>query len=149
MVVNLYPFRATVTASPAPAFEVGVENIDIGGPTMIRCAAAALGGRVTQLLPTSCAFRWQRHTMLLRCAALAMIATCAALRRAAAKNHAHVTVVVDPSDYQPLLDKLASGEDMEGFRKQLAWKAFQVRSPGLWLAWLLESVPGGLAAATL
>lgn len=46
--------------------------------------------------------------------------------RAAAKNHAHVTVVVDPSDYQPLLDKLASGEDMADFRKQLAWKAFQV-----------------------
>ncbi len=36
VVVNLYPFRATVTATPAPAFEVGVENIDIGGPTMIR-----------------------------------------------------------------------------------------------------------------
>jgi phosphoribosylaminoimidazolecarboxamide formyltransferase/IMP cyclohydrolase len=41
VVVNLYPFRATVTASPEPAFEVGVENIDIGGPTMIRWACAA------------------------------------------------------------------------------------------------------------
>jgi phosphoribosylaminoimidazolecarboxamide formyltransferase/IMP cyclohydrolase len=39
VVVNLYPFRATVTANPAPAFEVGVENIDIGGPAMIRAAA--------------------------------------------------------------------------------------------------------------
>ena len=39
VVVNLYPFRATVTADPAPAFEVGVENIDIGGPAMIRAAA--------------------------------------------------------------------------------------------------------------
>lgn len=39
MVVNLYPFRKTVTATPEPAFEVGVENIDIGGPTMIRAAA--------------------------------------------------------------------------------------------------------------
>ncbi|GFR42966.1 hypothetical protein Agub_g3964 [Astrephomene gubernaculifera] len=39
VVVNLYPFRKTVTASPPPAFEVGVENIDIGGPAMIRAAA--------------------------------------------------------------------------------------------------------------
>jgi len=39
VVVNLYPFRKTVTASPAPEFEVGVENIDIGGPAMIRAAA--------------------------------------------------------------------------------------------------------------
>lgn len=37
--VNLYPFQKTVTANPAPAFEVGVENIDIGGPAMIRGAA--------------------------------------------------------------------------------------------------------------
>jgi hypothetical protein len=39
VVVNLYPFRATVTRSPAPPFEEGVENIDIGGPAMIRAAA--------------------------------------------------------------------------------------------------------------
>ena len=39
VVVNLYPFRKTVTATPPPAFEVGVENIDIGGPAMIRAAA--------------------------------------------------------------------------------------------------------------
>jgi len=39
VVVNLYPFRSTVTATPAPSFEVGVENIDIGGPAMIRGAA--------------------------------------------------------------------------------------------------------------
>eukprot|EP00955_Chlamydomonas_euryale_P032639 343392-Chlamydomonas_euryale.AAC.1 len=39
VIVNLYPFRKTVTASPEPAFEVGVENIDIGGPGMIRAAA--------------------------------------------------------------------------------------------------------------
>lgn len=37
--MNLYPFRKTVTADPAPAFDVGVENIDIGGPAMIRAAA--------------------------------------------------------------------------------------------------------------
>jgi phosphoribosylaminoimidazolecarboxamide formyltransferase / IMP cyclohydrolase len=37
--VNLYPFRATVTRTPAPDFATGVENIDIGGPAMIRAAA--------------------------------------------------------------------------------------------------------------
>nr|QKY15238.1 bifunctional purine biosynthesis (PURH) [Polytomella parva] len=39
VVVNLYPFRRTVTASPTPDFEVCVENVDIGGPAMIRAAA--------------------------------------------------------------------------------------------------------------
>lgn len=39
VVVNLYPFRATVTKSPPPPFADGVENIDIGGPAMIRAAA--------------------------------------------------------------------------------------------------------------
>src|SRR6476661_8634730 len=52
LVVNLYPFEATVAAG-AP-FETALENIDIGGPAMIR---------------------------------------------AAAKNHAAVTVIVDPADY--------------------------------------------------
>lgn len=49
--------------------------------------------------------------------------------RAAAKNHAHVTVVVDPSDYGTLLEQLraggGSGEEAAAFRKRLAWKAFQ------------------------
>lgn len=88
VVVNLYPFRETVTKSPEPAFEVGVENIDIGGPTMIR---------------------------------------------AAAKNHAHVAVVVDPADYAELLAKMAAGTgsaEFADFRKKLAWKAFQVRMSG-------------------
>ena len=39
VVVNLYPFRATVTAAEAPSYETAVENIDIGGPAMIRAAA--------------------------------------------------------------------------------------------------------------
>lgn len=30
VVVNLYPFRATVTAQQAPTFDVAIENIDIG-----------------------------------------------------------------------------------------------------------------------
>ncbi|NCC52452.1 MAG: bifunctional phosphoribosylaminoimidazolecarboxamide formyltransferase/IMP cyclohydrolase [Spartobacteria bacterium] len=36
--VNLYPFEATV-AKPNVTFEDAIENIDIGGPTMIRSAA--------------------------------------------------------------------------------------------------------------
>ena len=35
---NLYPFYATVT-KPGVTFEEGIENIDIGGPTMLRAAA--------------------------------------------------------------------------------------------------------------
>ena len=85
VVVNLYPFRATVTADPPPEFAAGVENIDIGGPAMIR---------------------------------------------AAAKNHAHVTVVVDPSDYGALLESLGGGDGLD-FRKQCAWKAFQACLPPL------------------
>ena len=38
VVVNLYPFEATV-ASPSATFEDAVENIDIGGPSLIRAAA--------------------------------------------------------------------------------------------------------------
>lgn len=80
VVVNLYPFRQTVTAAETPSYDTAVENIDIGGPAMIR---------------------------------------------AAAKNHAHVTVVVDPSDYEALLDGLRSGGGSLDFRKRLAWKAYQ------------------------
>ena len=36
--VNLYPFKATIS-KPNVSFEEAVENIDIGGPTMIRAAA--------------------------------------------------------------------------------------------------------------
>jgi phosphoribosylaminoimidazolecarboxamide formyltransferase/IMP cyclohydrolase len=38
VVVNLYPFRETI-AKPGCTFEEAVENIDIGGPTMVRAAA--------------------------------------------------------------------------------------------------------------
>jgi AICAR transformylase/IMP cyclohydrolase PurH len=38
VVVNLDPFYSTVTSSGVD-FETGVENIDIGGPSMIRAAA--------------------------------------------------------------------------------------------------------------
>lgn len=38
VVVNLYPFEATV-AKPDVTFELAIENIDIGGPSMLRSAA--------------------------------------------------------------------------------------------------------------
>jgi phosphoribosylaminoimidazolecarboxamide formyltransferase/IMP cyclohydrolase len=38
VVVNLYPFEATV-AKPGVSFEDAIENIDIGGPSMLRSAA--------------------------------------------------------------------------------------------------------------
>ena len=38
VVVNLYPFQATV-ADPHVSWEKAIENIDIGGPTMVRSAA--------------------------------------------------------------------------------------------------------------
>lgn len=79
VVVNLYPFRSTVTSDPPPEFATGVENIDIGGPAMLR---------------------------------------------AAAKNHAHVAVVVDPADYGDLVQSL--DDSNPEFRRMCAWKAFQV-----------------------
>ncbi len=80
VVVNLYPFEATVERG-APFAEI-IEQIDIGGPTMVR---------------------------------------------AAAKNHAHVAVIVDPSDYQPILAELRDGgcELSEETRFRLVCKAFQ------------------------
>lgn len=81
LVVNLYPFRETVTSDNV-TFESGVENIDIGGPAMIR---------------------------------------------AAAKNHADVSVVVDPDDYEKFLNTISSNDDgeIEKQRRFFAWKAFQ------------------------
>ncbi len=79
LVVNLYPFEATVAAGAG--YDDCIENIDIGGPAMIR---------------------------------------------AAAKNHAHVAVVVDPEDYEGLLEELEahSGETRLEFRKRLAATAY-------------------------
>ncbi|KAL2337224.1 hypothetical protein Fmac_011670 [Flemingia macrophylla] len=39
VVVNLYPFYDIVTSAGGVEFEDGIENIDIGGPAMIRAAA--------------------------------------------------------------------------------------------------------------
>jgi phosphoribosylaminoimidazolecarboxamide formyltransferase / IMP cyclohydrolase len=80
LAVNLYPFAATV-ARPDCTYEDAVENIDIGGPAMVR---------------------------------------------AAAKNHASVTVVVDPGDYRSILDELAANQGATDIvmRQSLAAKAF-------------------------
>jgi phosphoribosylaminoimidazolecarboxamide formyltransferase/IMP cyclohydrolase len=48
-----------------------------------------------------------------------------AMVRAAAKNHAHVGVIVDPADYEPVLDELRSnGELGQATRRRLARTAF-------------------------
>jgi len=47
------------------------------------------------------------------------------LLRAAAKNHRHVTVVVDPDDYGSVLEALRAGGPGEQLRRQLAIKAFR------------------------
>jgi phosphoribosylaminoimidazolecarboxamide formyltransferase / IMP cyclohydrolase len=80
LAVNLYPFAATVSR-PNCTYDDAVENIDIGGPAMVR---------------------------------------------AAAKNHAFVTVVVDPGDYRALLDELAAnqGSTNVAMRQKLSAKAF-------------------------
>ncbi|HEY7802379.1 MAG TPA: bifunctional phosphoribosylaminoimidazolecarboxamide formyltransferase/IMP cyclohydrolase, partial [Dehalococcoidia bacterium] len=79
VVGGLYPFRETV-ARPGVTLEDAVENIDIGGPTMIR---------------------------------------------AAAKNFAHVLPVIDPADYNDVLDALRNGAASLEWRRKLAVKAFQ------------------------
>ena len=80
LVVNLYPFERTI-ANPDCDLATAVENIDIGGPAMLR---------------------------------------------AAAKNHAWVTVVVDASDYDAVLGELrAGGTVTAATRFRLAAKAFE------------------------
>lgn len=80
VVNNLYPFEETITREGVSHEEI-IENIDIGGPSMIR---------------------------------------------AAAKNYKYVTVVIDPSDYDKVLEELKTkGETTLDLRRQLARKVFQ------------------------
>jgi phosphoribosylaminoimidazolecarboxamide formyltransferase/IMP cyclohydrolase len=80
VVVNLYPFEATV-AKPDVTLAEAIENIDIGGPSMLRSAA---------------------------------------------KNYESVTVVVDPADYDAVLENMRDnkGETTLKLREHLAIKAF-------------------------
>lgn len=77
VVANLYPFADTVDSGATP--DECVEQIDIGGPTMVR---------------------------------------------AAAKNHASVSVVVDPSAYGTVLDAVKAGGFTLEERRRLAARAF-------------------------
>jgi phosphoribosylaminoimidazolecarboxamide formyltransferase/IMP cyclohydrolase len=81
VVVNLYPFEQTV-ARPDCDLPTAIENIDIGGPTLIR---------------------------------------------AAAKNHAAVTVVVDSHDYAQVLEEMSAnkGAVSDATRFRLAVKTFE------------------------
>jgi phosphoribosylaminoimidazolecarboxamide formyltransferase/IMP cyclohydrolase len=80
VVVNLYPFEATIV-KPNVTLSEAIENIDIGGPSMIRSAA---------------------------------------------KNYESVTVVVDPADYDVVLENMRdnNGETTLKLRERLAIKAF-------------------------
>ncbi len=42
VIVNLYPFAKTIS-NPLASFDAAIENIDIGGPTLIRSAAKNMG----------------------------------------------------------------------------------------------------------
>jgi len=81
IVVNLYPFEETI-AKPDCDLNTAIENIDIGGPTMIR---------------------------------------------AAAKNHVDVAVVVDPADYDSVLEELKNNNTRisDQTRFSLALKSFE------------------------
>jgi len=80
VVANLYPFQQTI-ARKNVTFADAIENIDIGGPTMLR---------------------------------------------AAAKNHQYVTVVVDPTDYETVLQELKeNGAVSKETNLRLAAKVFR------------------------
>ena len=81
VVVNLYPFEQTVARDDCD-LPLAIENIDIGGPTMLR---------------------------------------------AAAKNHAAVTVVVDSADYAAVLEELQQQDNQvsAATRYRLAVKTFE------------------------
>ena len=80
VVVNLYPFEATI-AKEGCTMEDAIENIDIGGPSMLRSAA---------------------------------------------KNHASVTVITHPEDYEEAARQVReSGETTLAFRRQLATKVYR------------------------
>jgi phosphoribosylaminoimidazolecarboxamide formyltransferase / IMP cyclohydrolase len=79
VVVNLYPFEATVAHSGV-SIEEAIEQIDIGGPTMVR---------------------------------------------AAAKNHAHITIATETEQYSAILDQIAVSRcTTPELRRKLAGEAF-------------------------
>ncbi len=102
VVVNLYPFAETIAREDCTE-DLAIENIDIGGPAMIRSSA---------------------------------------------KNFRDVIVVVDPSDYEAVISRVASGDCSLEFRRELAVKAFRhtAKYDSIVSAYLgqAESFPGSL-----
>jgi len=78
LVVNLYPFEQTIAREDA-TIDDAIENIDIGGPAMIR---------------------------------------------AASKNHDGVAVIVEPDDYESVLEDLKNDKLSLASRRRLAAKAY-------------------------
>jgi len=103
VIVNLYPFEATVAKADC-SLEDAIENIDIGGPTMVR---------------------------------------------AAAKNNAHVAIVVNSSDYSAILSEMQSngGKLCQATRFDLAIKAYEHTAAydGAIANYFGRKVPGGNA----
>jgi phosphoribosylaminoimidazolecarboxamide formyltransferase/IMP cyclohydrolase len=99
VVVNLYPFEATIS-KPNCHFDDAIENIDIGGPSMLRSAA---------------------------------------------KNHEDVLVVVDPADYQRVLNAAKDNTVTRALRRELAMKVFQhtARYDSVIAAYLEKQLQGG------
>ena len=66
-----------------------------------------------------------------------------AMVRAAAKNHAHVGVVVDPVDYDVVLDELRSGALTPATKRRLARKAFATTAAydAAIVGWLDDTAP--------
>ncbi|MCE1229916.1 MAG: bifunctional phosphoribosylaminoimidazolecarboxamide formyltransferase/IMP cyclohydrolase [Firmicutes bacterium] len=104
VVVNLYPFEATVAAGAS--FEETIEQIDIGGPSMLRSAA---------------------------------------------KNHASVTVLTHPDQYEAFLQKQRAGTWSEADRRACARRVFQLTAgyDGAIAAWFAkqDEVPAALPAS--
>jgi phosphoribosylaminoimidazolecarboxamide formyltransferase / IMP cyclohydrolase len=71
-----------------------------------------------------------------------------AMVRAAAKNHAHVGVIVDTADYDIVLDMLRNDDFNVEARKQLAHKAFRITSAydAAVASWLGDDVRGSVEA---
>ena len=146
VVVNLYPFRQTVTAASAPSFEVRRSQAQPGCLRLcVRGAALRSPPGLLLLLlpphpparrppphpppppPRPCRSRASPHPPPPTQVAVENIDIGGpAMIRAAAKNHESVAVVVDPTDYAELLDALrAGGAAAAALRRRLAWKAYQ------------------------
>jgi phosphoribosylaminoimidazolecarboxamide formyltransferase/IMP cyclohydrolase len=99
VVVNLYPFQATV-ANPAVDFETAIENIDIGGPAMVRAAAKNHADVAVLTSPS------QYPGFL---AALAAAALTPELRRQLALEAFQHTAAYDRAISSWLADRVANG----------------------------------------